>query len=506
MRRRVLTAVLAVLSAACAVGPNYKRPSAPLPAAFKEAAAPPSGAWKPAEPKDEAARGKWWEVFGDPQLNALEEQVTVSNQNIARAEAQFRAARAAVRLARGDLLPTLGVSGSATRSSGVTNRSAAPAAGAAPTVTSYALPADLSWEPDVFGRVRRSVQANVASAQASAADLESVRLSIHAELASLYFTARGLAAQKRLLDSTVAAYETALQITTNRYKQGVVSGVDVAQARTQLETTRALAIDLDLARAQIEHALAVLVGRPAADFSLAAEPIGAALPDLPPALPSELLERRPDVAAAERRVAAANAQIGVARAAYFPALALSATGGYQSSTLADFFSLPNRFWSLGATLAETLFSGGKRRAINAQALANYDAAVAAYRESVLEAFADVEDQLAALRILADEVRQQDEAVAAAERLLTLAKNRYQGGVTSYLEVVTAQSAALANERQAVDLLTRRLVASVSLVKALGGGWRTSDLPYGGVPAPAAATPSATESSAAAARPSAKTAE
>jgi NodT family efflux transporter outer membrane factor (OMF) lipoprotein len=489
MSRSVLLATVLLLAAACAVGPNYKRPSVPVPPAYKEAstASADTSQWKTAEPRDEAARGKWWTAFGDPQLDALEEQVTVSNQTIAQAEAQFRFARAGVRLARASLLPTVSASASAGQSSGVTNRAAAAPNAAAPAITALQPSAALSWELDVFGRIRRTVESGIANAQASAADLEAVRLAIHAELAIDYFMLRGLDAQRQLLDSTVAAYATALQITTNRYKQGVVSGVDVAQARAQLETTRAQAIDLGVARAQVEHAIAVLVGRPPADFTLAPEPMHDAPPTPPLDLPSELLERRPDVAAAERRVAAANAGIGVARAAYFPTLVLSGSGGYEASALSGLFSLPNRFWSLGSTLAETLFAGGKRRAVSAQARASYDAAVAAYRESVLSAFADVEDNLAALRILAEETQQQTQAVDATDRLLALAKNRYQSGVTSYLEVMTAQSAALANERTAVDLLTRRMTASVNLVKALGGGWRVSDLPYGGVPTAQGAT-------------------
>jgi NodT family efflux transporter outer membrane factor (OMF) lipoprotein len=407
-------------------------------------------------------------------LNALEEQVSVSNQTIAQAEAQFRGARAGIRLVRADLLPTLTTAASASRSSGVTNRAAATPNGAAPTVAAYQLAGDLTWELDVFGRVRRSLESSVASAQASASDLEAVRLAMHAELAADYFALRGLDAERQLLDSTGAAYESALRITTNRYRQGIVSGVDVAQATTLLETTRAQAIDLGVARAQFEHAIAILVGKPPADFALASEPSVVTPPTIPLVLPSELVERRPDVASAERRVAAANAGIGVAKAAYFPTLALSASGGYQGATVSDLFSLPNRFWSLGAALAGTLFEGGRRRAANEQALASYDATVAAYRESVLSAFQEVEDGLATLHILAEEADQQAKAVAAADHLLVLANNRYQAGITTYLEVVTAQGAALANQRTAVELLTRRMTASVGLLKALGGGWRASD--------------------------------
>lgn len=479
MAPRALAVPLALLSAACAVGPNYKRPEAPVPAAFKETPPAPamaSGEWKAAQPGDEARRGKWWEVFGDPRLNELEERVTVSNLTIAQAEAAFLGARAVARGARAGYFPTVGASASVTRSSGLIRGASTPSTGPPPTTTAYAASADLSWEADVFGRIRRSVESGVAAAQASAGDLEAVRLAIQAELAIDYFTLHGLDAQRQLLDSTVAGYQTALRLTTSRYSQGIVSGVDVAQAETQLETTRAQAIDLGVARAQLEHAIAVLLGKPPADLTIAPGPIGLTPPAVPVGLPSAMLERRPDVAAAERRVAAANAGIGVATAAYFPALTLTGSGGYQASTLSSFFSLPNRVWSLGPALAETLFDGGKRRAVKEEALASYDSTVAAYRLSVLTAFEDVEDGLASLRILAEEAHQQDAATAAAERSLALAKNRYEGGITTYLEVVTAQTVALANERTAVDLLTRRMTATVDLIKALGGGWRLSDLP------------------------------
>jgi NodT family efflux transporter outer membrane factor (OMF) lipoprotein len=478
MVRHACVASIVLLTGACAVGPSYQRPPVPVPARYKELPTlnAAGSQWRPAQPQDDATRGKWWEVFGDADLDALEARVAVSNQTVAQAEAQYRSARALARVARAAFFPTLSTGPSATRSSGVTTHSTGTPGVAAPTVTAYSVPVDLSWELDVFGRIRRSVEAGVAAAQASAADLAAVRLAIEAELAADYFALHGLDAQKQLLDSTVDGYRTALQLTENRYKQGVVSGVDVAQAQTQLETTRAAATDLGIARAQLEHAIAVLVGQPPADFTIPPGPIRVAAPEIPVGIPSELLERRPDVAAAERFAAAANAQIGVARAAYFPTFTLAGAGGYQSSTLSNLFSLPNRFWSLGPTLLETLFDGGKRRAVSDQGWASYDAAVAAYRESVLAAFQEVEDDLAALRILAEEATQQADAVAAAERSLAMAKNRYQGGITTYLEVVTAQTVALANERNAVDLLTRRMTASVNLVKALGGGWRASDLP------------------------------
>jgi NodT family efflux transporter outer membrane factor (OMF) lipoprotein len=484
--RLAAVGLLAALAAACMVGPNYRRPPASAPAAFKEA--PPAG-WKAAQPRDATARGKWWEVFGDPQLNALEEQVAVSNQSIAQAAAQYRAARAAAWGARAGLFPTVTAGASATRARGSSRTSAAAPSGATapttPAATSstsslYQVPVDFSYELDVWGRVRRLIESNVSTAQASAADLETIRLSLQAELATDYFTLRGLDAQKQLLDSTATAYQKALELTTNRYNQGVASGVDVAQAQTQLETTRAQSIDTEVQRDQLEHAIAVLTGRAPAELTLALAPIGVLPPEVPLTLPSELLERRPDVAAAERRAAAANAQIGVQQAAYYPTISLTAAAGFESSTLAKLFSWPSRFWSLGASAVETLFNGGARQAAVAQAEATYDATVAAYRQQVLTAFQEVEDSLSTLRVLEAESAQQAAAVAAAERSLKLANNRYQGGITTYLEVITAQSAALANERTAFDIQTRRMTAAVSLVKALGGGWTTAELP--GTPA------------------------
>jgi NodT family efflux transporter outer membrane factor (OMF) lipoprotein len=474
-----LVVCLGIVAAACTVGPNYKTPTTDVPAAFKEQ--PPAGVapgdWKPAQPQDAMQRGKWWEIFGDPGLNVLEEQVSVSNQTLAQAEAQFRGARAAVKEARAGLFPTVTAGASVTNSRAGAARSAAAASSG--TTTVYQVPIDVSYEADVWGRVRRQIEANVATAQASAADVEAVRLSLQAELAADYFQLHGLDQQRQLLDTAIVGYQKTLQINVNRHNQGVASGADVAQAETQLETTRAQAIDLGVARAQLEHTIAILTGKPPAELTIAVAPLGVAPPAIPVELPGELLQRRPDIAAAERRVAASNAQIGVATAAYYPSLSLSASGGFASSTLATLFSLPNRFWSIGTQLLATVFDAGRRRAVTAQAQAAYDADVDAYRESVLTAFQNVEDNLAALRILSDEATQQAAAVAAAERSLTLAQNRYNGGITSYLEVVTAENAALANERAAVDLAARRLIASVNLVKALGGGWKTDQLPLSG---------------------------
>jgi len=474
--RRLVLILPVLFAGACMVGPAYRRPAAPVPQGYKEMPKEATAAgltWKGARPADEARRAAWWETFGDPELDALEQRVNVSNQTIAFAEAQVRAARAAVAGVRSSLFPSLGIGASATRSSGLTTASPGPGQ-AAPAAMSYEVAADLGWEIDLFGRVRRGVQAGVASAQASAADLESVRLTIQAEAAVDYFLLRGVDAEIELLRRTVEGYRTQYELTQNRFRQGVASGIDVAQAKTQLASTEAQVTDLGITRAQLEHALAVLAGTPPLEFALAAAPTGTP-PVVPVGLPSELLERRPDIAAAERRVAAANAQIGVAVAGFFPTLSLTGVGGYEKSALAGLFSLPARLWSLGASLAETVFDAGKLRSAYLQVRAAYDGTVADYRQTVLTALEQVEDNLAALRLLAEEARFQAEAVAEAERTLRLANNRYMNGVTSYLEVVTAQNTALANELQAVGLLTRQLTASVNLIKALGGGWRVSDL-------------------------------
>jgi NodT family efflux transporter outer membrane factor (OMF) lipoprotein len=476
--------IFGCLAAACtAVGPNYKKPSVETPGGFKE---PPPEGWKRAQPSDAALRGKWWELYGDPALNTLEEQVSVSNQSLAQAEAQFRGARAAVALARAGLFPTVTVGAQATRSSSASSRAGVGVTtpgGTGTTVTSsggaatvYQVPIDFTWELDLWGKVRRNIEANIATAQASAADVENVRLSLQSELADDYFQLHGLDEQKLLLDSTTKEYQAALKITSNRHDQGVASGADVAEAETQLETARAQAIDLGVSRTQLEHAIAILTGKAPSDLTIGEAPIKFAPPVVPVGIPSELLERRPDIAGAERRVAAANAQIGVAQAAYYPTLSLSASGGFASSTLGKLFSLPSRFWSVGPQLLGTLFDGGARHAVVEQAEANYDATVAGYRENVLEAFQTVEDNLSALRVLAAEATQQAAATAAAERSLALTRNRYNAGIATYLEVITAENAAYANERNDVDLRVRQMTASVNLIKALGGGWTTGDLP------------------------------
>ncbi|MBM3223572.1 MAG: efflux transporter outer membrane subunit [Candidatus Tectomicrobia bacterium] len=463
--------------AACAVGPKYVPPTPPVPPAYKEA--PPASfqvmdGWKLAEPRDDIPRGSWWTLFQDPQLHALHEQIDVSNQTLAAAEAQLRGARAAINVARAATFPTVTGTVTATGTRPSLNRSASGSSSASSPRANYQLPLDVAYEFDVWGRIRSTIDANMATAQASAADLESLRLSLHAELATNYFVARGLDAQKQLLELTIAAFERALELTTNRYNQGVASQIEVLQARTQLENTRAQAIDLGVQRSQVEHAIAILLGKPPAEFTLPPATMAIQPPAIPLGLPSELLERRPDIAAAERRVAAANAQIGVARAAFYPTVTLRSSVGFESSSLTNLFSWPSVLWSLGASLVEIAFDGGRREALTAQAQAAYEATVANYRQTVLIAFQNVEDQLAVLRILEAEAQQQDKAVQTAGAVLTLALNRYKGGITTYLEVITAQSAALAAARTAIDLTTRRLTASVLLIKALGGGWTPPD--------------------------------
>jgi NodT family efflux transporter outer membrane factor (OMF) lipoprotein len=460
-----------LLSVACAVGPRYSRPSAPVPPAYKEE--PPG--WKTAQPNDQIGRGKWWEIFGDPQLNSLEEQVNVSNQSLKAALAQFEQARALVRFNRANYYPTVTAGISAARNRQSENRGLATTFSKT-NYTDVVIPVSVSYEADVFGRLRRTVQAARSSAQASAGDLESLSLSLHADLAANYFQLRTFDAEERLLNDSVAAFEKALQLTQNRYQGGVASAVDVAQAQTQLETTRSQAIDIQVQRSQLEHAIAVLIGQPASVFNIAPASWTTPPPAIPAGLPSDLLERRPDIAAAERRASVANAQIGIARAAYFPLLTLSGSGGFESSSITNLFNGPSGFFSAGVSAVVTAFDVGRRRAISEQARAVYDQTVANYRETVLTAFQEVEDNLAALRVLENEATTQQAAVNAAEHSLELSTNRYKGGVVSYLEVITAQSIALSDERAAVDILRRRMVASVQLIKALGGGWNSANLP------------------------------
>jgi NodT family efflux transporter outer membrane factor (OMF) lipoprotein len=454
----------------CTVGPKYQRPAAEIPPAYKEA-----GNWKQAQPNEQNLGGNWWEMFRDPQLNALELQVNVSNQNLKAAEAQYTQARAVLRYNRAAYFPTIDGSASATRNRISDHRPASVVANGL-TYNDYQIPLELSYEVDVWGRVRRTVESYREQAQASAADLATVNLSMHAQLALDYFQARTLDAEEQLLNSTVTQYAQALELIESRFTGGIASELEVEQARTQLETTRAQAIDVGVARAQFEHAVAILIGKPPAEFSLAALPLTAPPPPIPPGLPSELLERRPDIAAAERRMAAANAQIGVAKAAYYPTISLGATGGFESGVITTLISGPSILWSAGGSAIMPLFDAGRRRANMDQAIAFYDQTVANYRETVLTGFQQVEDNVAALRILENEAQVQNKAVVAARRYLELANTRYVGGVTSYLEVTTAQSAALSDELTAVNILGRRMVDAVTLVQALGGGWDRTALP------------------------------
>jgi NodT family efflux transporter outer membrane factor (OMF) lipoprotein len=465
---RVFAMIVVAVTCACGPKTKYVAPTVDSPAAFKE-----NANWKPPEPRDADIRGNWWEIFGDPELNQLESRVDVSNQTLKLVAAQFEQARAIVRGARANLGPQVGVNPSigAVRPSG--NRAASSFHEAS---LDLLLPLSVSYEADVWGRLHGVVDASRAAAQATAADLESARLSIHSDLAIDYFSLRGLDREQQLLNNTVAAYEQALELTQNRFRGGLASQADVAQAETQLETTRAQAIDVSVGRQALEHAIAVLVGQPASTFTIPVAPLAVEPPSVPVALPTQLLERRPDIAAAERRVAAASAQVGVATAAYYPILTLSGSTGFESSSFGSVLAGASNFWAVGPTLLINVFDSGRRRAVKEQAIAIADQATAGYRESVLFAFREVEDQLAALRVLDEEARVQANAVTASERSLALANNRYRGGVASYLEVITAQSFALANERASVNLLIRRMNATVLLLKGLGGGWNVSTLP------------------------------
>jgi len=467
----VLLAIAASQLTGCTVGPKYHRPAAEVPPAYKEV-----GDWKPAQPNDQSFGSNWWEIFQDPQLNALELQVNISNQNLKASEAQYTQARAILRYQRADYFPTVTVDPSATRNKTSANRQPHSAQFSGINYTDLQIPFELSYQLDVWGRVRRTVESYREQAQASAADLAALNLSMHAQLALDYFQARTLDAEEQLLNSTVTQYEQALQLIENRFAGGLASDLEVEQARTQLETTRAQAIDVGVARAQYEHAVAVLVGKPPASFSLPPLPLTAPPPSIPLGLPSDLLERRPDIAAVERLMASANAQIGVAKSAYYPLVNLAAAGGFESGSITTLLSGPSILWSAGPSALFTIFDVGRRRAASDQAIAAYDQAVANYRQTVLTGFQQVEDNVAALRILENEAQVQARAVTAAQKYLELAITRYTGGVTSYLEVTTAQSAALSDEVTAVNILGRRMVDAVTLVQALGGGWNSSELP------------------------------
>jgi NodT family efflux transporter outer membrane factor (OMF) lipoprotein len=460
-----------LLFTGCAVGPKYRTPSLPTPPAYKEI-----GNWKTAQPSDNNLGGNWWEIFQDSELNALEQQINVSNQNLKAAVAQYQQSRAALRYVRADYYPTVTASPSATRERFSNNRPPASSGFDGLTFNDFVLPLNLSYQVNAWGRVSRNVESFREQAQASAGDLAVVSLSMHAALAVDYFAARTLDAEEKLLQDTVTQYQQAFQLNEDRYEGGLASEVEVEQARTILETTRAQMIDVGVARAQFEHATAVLLGKAPADFTLPPLPLTAPPPPIPVGIPSELLERRPDIAAAERRVASANAQVGLAKAAYYPLVNILGTGGFESGTITTLLQGPSALWSVGASAAVTVFDVGRRRAFNDQAKAAYDSSVAFYRETVLSSFQQVEDNLAALRVLEQEAGVQETAVQAAQRSLDLSNTRYEGGVTSYLEVITAQNAALSDEVTAVNILGRRMASAVLLMEALGGGWNRSGLP------------------------------
>jgi NodT family efflux transporter outer membrane factor (OMF) lipoprotein len=454
----------------CVVGPKYQRPTAPIPAAYKE-----NANWKLAQPKDEKLSGDWWEIFGDPQLNALEQQVNVSNQNLKAAAAQYQQALALLRYNRADYYPTLTTSPSATRIRNASNRPPKSSIFSGITYNDYVFPVQLSYQADVWGRIRRTVEQFRDQAQASAADLVTVNLTMHADLALDYFQARTLDAEERLLNETVAQYQETLDLNQSLFKEGLTSILTVQQAQTQLETTRAAAVDVGVLRAQYEHAVAVLVGKSPESFSLPPLPLTTPPPPIPAGLPSDLLERRPDIAAGERMVAAANAQIGVATSAYYPLINLAATSGFESGSITNLFQGPGVFWSFGPSAVATIFDFGRRRAVSDQAKAAYNQSVANYRQTVLTSFQQVEDNLAALRVLEHEAEVERAAVTAAQGALDTSMTLFKGGLTSYLTVTTAQSALLTDQVTALNILGRRMSGAVLLIQALGGGWDASAL-------------------------------
>ncbi|MBV8049856.1 MAG: efflux transporter outer membrane subunit [Acidobacteriaceae bacterium] len=464
----LLFAAEAFSVAGCSVGPRYKLPATTVPTAYKE-----SVNWKTAGPNEQNLGGDWWEIFHDLQLDELERQISVSNQNLKAAVAQYQQARAMLRYSRADYFPTVTADPSANRERYSANSSASGSQLKGKTVNDFAVPLNISYETNAWGRVSRNVEYYREQAQASEADLAVVNLTLHTALAVDYFAARTLDAEEKLLRDTVVQYEQALQLNEDRYHGGIASEVDVEQAKTILKTTQAMAVDVGVARSQFEHAVAVLIGKPPSGFALPPLPLTADPPQVPVGVPSELLERRPDIAAAERRVASANAQIGLAKLAYYPLINLTAGGGFGSGVITTLFQGPSAIWSVGASAGQTIFDVGRRRALSDEAKAGYDFAVASYRETTLTAFQQVEDSLAALSILDREAGVQDEAVKAAQQSLALSVTRYEGGVTNYLEVIVAQNALLENQVAAVNILGRRMASAVTLIEALGGGWDKS---------------------------------
>ena len=481
MYRKLGWTILAssLLFTSCTVGPKYTKPNLPAAPAYGEK--PPasfleSPDWKTAQPNDSVMRGDWWAVFNEPELSALEGQVAAANPTVRAAEASFRQARAAVRINRTSLFPALTVGPSISSNHLSANSPTGSITARGATFANFSLPVDLSYEADLWGRIRRAITAAREQYQASAADLENVKLSLQSELAMDYFEARSLDAQRELLDNNIDAFRRALELTQNRFNGGLASRAEVAQAETQLHQTEAQRIDIDQARAEYNHAIAVLTGKNPEEYQLPIAALKRVPPVVPTGVPSQLLERRPDIAIAERQLAAANEQIGIAKAAFYPRLVITATGGLQSGSIVNWFTWPSRLWAVGPELSQTVLDFGRRRAQLELSEAAYDEFVNRYRESALTAFREVEDNLAALRVLEQEAAKQHEATASAENSVQLAVNRYKGGIVTYLEVITAQTIALANQRTEVDLMRRRMDASVLLIKALGGGWDTSKLP------------------------------
>jgi len=483
--RRVAPVLALAGLVACSVGPDYKRPTTPVPASFKEI-----DGWKPGQPQDAASGTAWWTIYKDPLLDDLETQIDISNQTLKASEAAYRQAAALVSEARAAFFPTIAVDASAQRSGTGGGKT-----GRATFKSQFNVAGDLSWEIDVWGRIRRQVEVSYASAEASAADLAAARLSAQSALATDYFDLRINDELRRLLEATVGADEKSLQITQNRYAQGTAAKSDVAQALAQVEGVRAQLINVGVQRAQLEHAIAVLVGKPPADFSIKSTPLNLGVPVVPPGVPSTLLERRPDIAASERAAASANAQIGVAIAAYYPSITLSASYGFLSSAIQNLLRASNAVWSVGPQLAETVFDAGLRAAQVAAARANYDQTIANYRQTVLAAFQQVEDQLAALRILEQQAEVQDRAIKASAEAEALILNQYKAGTVAYTSVITTQTVLLGNKQTALAILQSRLTASVVLIEALGGGWTTASLPShdqireGSAPSPETGAPS-----------------
>ncbi|MFL1514433.1 RND transporter [Pseudomonas prosekii] len=464
---RLLSLALCVsLLSACAVGPDYQRPQTAEIAQYKEAEG-----WRQANPSDSLARGAWWELYGDQQLNGLVDQLNNANQTVAQAEARYRQSQALVKSARAAFYPTVDLSAGKTRSSqGAGSSSSSLSSSASGIRDTYSTELGVSWEADIWGKLRRGLEADQATAQASFADLAAMRLSQQSEMVQNYLQLRVIDQQKRLLESTVAAYQRSLQMTQNQYRAGVSGRDAVAQAQTQLKSTQADLVDLIWQRAQFENAIAVLIGLPPAEFNLAESQDIPKLPQIPLSLPSQLLERRPDIASAERSVIAANANIGVAKAAYYPDLSLSLSGGYSSSTSSNLVSLPNRFWSVGPKLTLPLFDGGARSAEVDRNEALYDETVATYRQTVLDGFREVENYLIQLKVYEQEASVRQEALDAARDSLRLTENQYKAGLIAYLDVVVVQATALNNEQSVLNVLQSRLLASVQLIAALGGGW------------------------------------